>query len=1134
MAGPRASSIVRQLRRAVLRESRDGSSDGLLLQSFIAERDEAAFEGLVERHGPMVWGVCQRVLRNQHDTEDVFQATFLVLARKAASVSPREKLANWLYGVAFQTAVRARSARARRQIRERQVANMPEPVARDRDLWDDLQPLLDQEIARLPARYREVVVLCDLQGRTRREVAGQLRIAEGTVASRLATGRKTLAKRLARYVPIVSGGTLASILSQNVSSAGVPNSAVSAAVHAANQVGMGQAVGGVSANAAALAEGTITAMFLKKLKAVTVVLLLMPVLALGMFAFGVPLLAHQPPDTGPKGSQPAQNVQSRFEEPDAPVVETPRKDRFGDPLPEGAIARLGTLRYRHPFWVSALAYTAGEKTLVSACWDGGVRVWDPETGKELRCFPADPGRTAQGLGACLGVAVTPDNKTVITVENGETLRALDLASGKERWQVKSGNGFSMALAPDGKSIAKGLSGENKQQVSLWDVDTGKHLRTLGVTNRSVPALAFSRDGKLVAAGESAAINANEKTDLVSSIWLWDPADGSRVRELKGHTRGVAAVAFSPVGSLLASASHDASIRLWNAADGRLLRKIAVPQDPYPQDELGADSDGQHGGVVAIAFSADGRWLASGGYDGSVRLWDVDTGKAIHVMRGHGREVTSVVFSRDGNVLTSGSRDQTICLWNTATGKELQPREGHSGLVHAIAISPNGGVAATACEDRSIHLWSLATGQELRILRGHTGGVYCVAFSPDGHALASASADQTIRIWDAETGQEMRQLLGHAGAVYAVAFTKVDKLLLSGGADRTLRFWDWSNGKQVRALTADSRVFNMNLSRDGRIVGTNGERAQFWDVVTGKEVHRAGSASMTLASDGKSFVTHDVNGTVQVWNLPSGKEQYAFPGPGPKWEPGYVGTPDMLLSPDGRLLAMREGNGFAVWEMSTGKVRRHFSGHQGYFNTYAFSPDGRTLLTGGQDTTILVWDLARQHERQPDRIAPEKLETMWRDLGGADAERADQAIGTLVALARQSVPFLDRKLVPTPIADPKRLEALIRDIDSDDFAVRQRASTDLENLGERAAPALKRALEQSQSIETRLRIEKLLAIVRPPLGASEQLQALRAVEVLERIDNPEARTLLKRLAGAADSLCTQEAINALRRLDRRHD
>jgi hypothetical protein len=292
--------------------------------------------------------------------------------------------------------------------------------------------------------------------------------------------------------------------------------------------------------------------------------------------------------------------------------------------------------------------------------------------------------------------------------------------------------------------------------------------------------------------------------------------------------------------------------------------------------------------------------------------------------------------------------------------------------------------------------------------------------------------------------------------------------------------------------------------------------------------------MTLASDGQSFVTHDVNGTVRVWNLSSGKEQYAFPGP--EWSVRVSGTPDILLSPDGRLLVMREGNGIAVWEMSTGKVRRHFSGHQGYFNTFALSPDGRTLLTGGRDTTVLVWDLVRRHERQPDRITPEKLETLWRDLGGPDAERADQAIGALVALPGQSVPFLDRKLVLAPIADPKRLAPLLRDLDSDDFAVRQRATTDLQNLGEQAAPALNKALEQSPSIETRLRIEKLLAILRPrpPLAASELLQSLRAVEVLERIDNPEARTLLKRLAaGAPDSRCTQDALNALTRLDPRH-
>jgi RNA polymerase sigma factor (sigma-70 family) len=223
----------------------------------------------------MVWGVCRRILRNYHDAEDAFQATFLVLVRKAAFVLPREMVANWLYGVARQTALKARATVARRAGRERQVATMPEPAERDQDLWSDLQPVLDEELSRLPEKYRGVLVLCDLEGKTRKEAARQLHVPEGTVAGRLARARTMLARRLARHGLAVSGGALAAMVSRQAAATCVPASVVSRAIKAASTFAAGKAAasGAISVKVAILTEGVLKTMLLSKLKSAMAVMM---------------------------------------------------------------------------------------------------------------------------------------------------------------------------------------------------------------------------------------------------------------------------------------------------------------------------------------------------------------------------------------------------------------------------------------------------------------------------------------------------------------------------------------------------------------------------------------------------------------------------------------------------------------------------------------------------------------------------------------------------------------------------------------------------------------------------------------------------------------------------------------------
>jgi RNA polymerase sigma factor (sigma-70 family) len=277
------NTIIQHLRRAALAQDGAGMTDGQLLEAFIARKDDETFDALLHRHGAMVMDVCFRILRNHHDSEDAFQATFLVLARKASSVRPRQQVANWLHGVAYRTALKARAMRAKTQVRERQVAQMPEPEGVQQDNWTDLQPVLDEELSRLPNNYRLPLLLCDLEGKSIKEATQQLGWPQGTLAGRLARARKMLAKRLTQRGVVLSGGALAVVLTEKAMTACVPLSLAASTTKAAVTIAAGQAVAPslVSAKVAALMEGVMKGMMLTKLKTLTVALLMVGIVAFG-------------------------------------------------------------------------------------------------------------------------------------------------------------------------------------------------------------------------------------------------------------------------------------------------------------------------------------------------------------------------------------------------------------------------------------------------------------------------------------------------------------------------------------------------------------------------------------------------------------------------------------------------------------------------------------------------------------------------------------------------------------------------------------------------------------------------------------------------------------------------------------
>jgi RNA polymerase sigma factor (sigma-70 family) len=391
------TSVIEHIRTVVA--DGVGLRDGELLGRYVDRRDEAALAALVNRHAPMVWGVCRRQL-SHHDAEDAFQATFIVLVRKAASIAQREVVGNWLYGVAHQMALQARRSAARRRAREVQVTEMPDAEA-PQEQPADLQPFLDEELSRLPDHYRTVIVLSDLEGRTRKEVAAQFGCPEGTVASRLARARSMLAKRLTQRGVALSGGALAVVLSQSTGSAGVPAAVVSSTIKAASLCAAGKAM--MPVKVAALAEGVLKAMLMSKLKAIVAVVLVLGFLAIG--AIGVSVASAQ--QKGEPVAQPkAQKVDGVALKEKADNEEGIAWGKEVDGLQMGLVADASTCRQGAKFKLTVMLRNVGKAETTVNC--GILQEWAPQvttdTGGRVTVYMPAP---FDGLASPIKRAVKP-------------------------------------------------------------------------------------------------------------------------------------------------------------------------------------------------------------------------------------------------------------------------------------------------------------------------------------------------------------------------------------------------------------------------------------------------------------------------------------------------------------------------------------------------------------------------------------------------------------------------------------------------------------------------------------------------------------------------------------------------------